>query len=124
MTIRSSNGTSCSHPPVIVLKQVAQHDATRLLVRVEPDELGAAVGGADGVFREHPADLVRFVVLRAAHVVPNLLLTRLVAVVDGRPEPYPSSASNFDPFGRRVLMVALVSSELAGIAETRRARVA
>ncbi|MCP1912478.1 putative phosphoesterase [Bradyrhizobium elkanii] len=36
----------------------------------------------------------------------------------------PSSASNFDPFVRRVLLVALVSSELAGIAEARRARVA
>ncbi|WP_244645935.1 hypothetical protein [Bradyrhizobium campsiandrae] len=35
----------------------------------------------------------------------------------------PSSASNFDPFGRRALLVALVSSELAGIAEARRARV-
>src|SRR5260370_10595682 len=33
----------------------------------------------------------------------------------------PVSASNFDPFDRRVLAVALVSSELAGIAETRRA---
>ena len=36
----------------------------------------------------------------------------------------PVSASNFDPFARRDLRVALVSSELAGIAETRRARVA
>jgi sn-glycerol 3-phosphate transport system ATP-binding protein len=36
----------------------------------------------------------------------------------------PSSAPNFDPFERRGLAVALVSSELAGIAETRRARVA
>jgi hypothetical protein len=35
----------------------------------------------------------------------------------------PSSASNFDPFGRRDLAVALVSSELVGIAEARRARV-
>ena len=36
----------------------------------------------------------------------------------------PSSASNFDPFVRRGLTVALGSLELAGIAETRRARVA
>ena len=35
----------------------------------------------------------------------------------------PVSASNFDPLERRVLRVALVSLELAGIAETRRARV-
>ena len=36
----------------------------------------------------------------------------------------PVSASNFDPFERRVLTVALASSELAGVAETWRARVA
>ena len=36
----------------------------------------------------------------------------------------PGSASNFDPFERRVLTVALASSELAGVAETWRARVA
>ena len=36
----------------------------------------------------------------------------------------PVSASNFDPFARRGLRVALDSSELAGIAETRRARAA
>ena len=34
----------------------------------------------------------------------------------------PASASNFDPFERRVLAVALASSELAGVAETWRAR--
>ena len=36
----------------------------------------------------------------------------------------PGSASNFDPFERRGLTVALASSELAGVAETWRARVA
>ncbi len=36
----------------------------------------------------------------------------------------PGSASNFDPFKRRVLTVALASSELAEVAETWRARVA
>ena len=35
----------------------------------------------------------------------------------------PVSASNFDPLERRVLTVALASSELAGVAETGRARV-
>src|ERR1700733_1704153 len=34
----------------------------------------------------------------------------------------PVSASNFDPFERRVLAVALASSELAGVAKTWRAR--
>ena len=36
----------------------------------------------------------------------------------------PVSASNFDPFERRGLAVALASSELAGVAETWRARAA
>jgi hypothetical protein len=36
----------------------------------------------------------------------------------------PVSASNFDPFERRVLAVALAPSELVGVAETVRARVA
>ena len=40
------------------------------------------------------------------------------------PKIDPVSASNFDPFERRGLAVALGSSELAGVAETRRARVA
>ena len=35
----------------------------------------------------------------------------------------PLSASKRDPFDRRVLMVALAASELAGVAETARARV-
>jgi type IV secretion system protein VirB11 len=36
----------------------------------------------------------------------------------------PVSASNFDPFERRVLTIALASSELVGVAETWRARAA
>jgi hypothetical protein len=36
----------------------------------------------------------------------------------------PASASNFDPFARRVLAVALAPSELVGVAETVRARAA
>ena len=35
----------------------------------------------------------------------------------------PRSASNFDPFWRRGLAVALAPSELAGVAETARARI-
>jgi hypothetical protein len=57
---------------------------------------------------------------------PNLRIVDLVGV-GGCQSAFkfdPSSASNFDPFARRVLLVALVSSELAGIAEARRARVA
>ena len=40
------------------------------------------------------------------------------------PKIDPVSASNFDPLVRRGLIVALGSSELVGVAETRRARVA
>jgi len=36
----------------------------------------------------------------------------------------PLSASKRDPFDRRVLLVALAASELVGVAETARARVA
>jgi SAM domain (Sterile alpha motif) len=39
------------------------------------------------------------------------------------PKIDPVSASNFDPFERRVLTLALGSSELAGVAERSRARV-
>jgi type IV secretion system protein VirB10 len=48
------------------------------LIGVEPDELGAAVGRTDGVLRQHPPDLVRLIELRAAHIVPDLRLARLV----------------------------------------------
>lgn len=52
-------------------------------------------------------------------------VSRLCGEIDCQPASKldPSSASNFDPFVRRGLAVALVSSELAGIAEARRARV-
>src|ERR1051325_4006427 len=45
------------------------------------------------------------------------------AVCQSAPKFDPVSASNFAPFERRVLTVALASSELAGVAETGRARV-
>jgi hypothetical protein len=56
---------------------------------------------------------------------------RIVAELEAGAAPWcqsafkfdPVSASNFDPFERRGLAVALASSELAGIAETWRARV-
>src|SRR6478752_5608502 len=54
-----------------------------------------------------------------------------MAEVDGQKQPVcqsalewdPLSASKRDPFDRRVLLVALAASELAGVAETARARV-
>ena len=43
---------------IVVLEQVAHDGAAGLLIGIEPDELGAAVGGADGILRQHPPDLV------------------------------------------------------------------
>jgi hypothetical protein len=43
-------------------------------------------------------------------------------ICQSAPKFDPVSASNFDPFERRVLTEALASSELAGVAETWRAR--
>ena len=63
---------------IVVLEQVAHDGAAGLLIGIEPDELDAAVGGADGILRQHPPDLVRLIELRAAHMVPHLLLSRLV----------------------------------------------
>jgi len=54
----------------------------------------------------------------------NLVIERYSPECQSAPKFDPASASNFDPFERRGLTVALGSSELAGIAETRRARVA
>lgn len=60
--------------------------------------------------------------------LPRTGRTALTALLESAcqsaPKFDPVSASNFDPFERRVLTVALASSELAGVAETWRARVA
>ena len=47
---------------VVVFEQVAHDGAAGLLIGIEPDELGATVGSADGVLRQHPPDLVRLVI--------------------------------------------------------------
>ena len=52
-------------------------------------------------------------------IIEALFLTELIC--QSAPNFDPVSASNFDPFERRVLTVALASSELDGIAETWRA---
>jgi hypothetical protein len=49
---------------------------------------------------------------------------RKVTVCQSALEWDPLSASKRDPFDRRVLLVALAASELVGVAETARARVA
>ncbi len=61
-----------------MLEQIAHDDAAGLLVGIEPDELRATIGGADGVLRQHPADLIRLVIAGAADIVPDLLLARVV----------------------------------------------
>ena len=61
-----------------MLEQVAQNAATRLLIGVEPDELRAAIGGADGLLRQHAPDLVRLIIAGATDVLPDLLLSRMV----------------------------------------------
>jgi predicted ATPase len=54
---------------------------------------------------------------------PERVMLRRLAVFVGPFNLQCQSARKFDPLERRVLTVALVSSELAGIAETRRVRV-
>ena len=63
---------------IVVLEQIPHNGAAGLLVDIQSDELGAAVGSADGVLRQHPPDLVWLVVAGSADIVPDLLLTRLV----------------------------------------------
>src|SRR5271154_1563875 len=55
--------------------------------------------------------------------MPAMPGSALVVICQSAFKFAPVSASNFDPLGRRVLTVALASSGLAGVAETRRARV-
>lgn len=65
--------------------------------------------------------------LIAQKMIRRLLSDELVHIsqkCQSAPKFDPGSASNFDPFERRVLTVALASSELAGVAETWRARAA
>src|SRR6202035_4951752 len=52
-----------------------------------------------------------------------MIFPRRLTVCQSALEWDPLSASKRDPFDRRVLLVALASSELVGVAETARARV-
>ena len=66
---------------------------------------------------------VRNRVLRFALDLKNELGPDSPTVCQSAPNFDPLSASNFDPFERRVGTVALAPSELVGVAETARARV-
>ena len=82
-----------------------------------------AANGDDG--RPHDTEDVYFALLQSIGRTLNLRV--IVDSIAGCQSAFkfdPVSASNFDPFERRVLTVALASSELAGVAETWRARAA
>jgi hypothetical protein len=63
---------------IVGLEQVSQHDAARSLIGVETDEHRPAIGGADGLFREHTTDLVGLLRPGAGDRPPNLLLACVV----------------------------------------------
>ena len=64
---------------IVMLEQVAQDRATGGLIGVEPDELGATVGGADRALGELAPDMVGLLVVGVADALPNLFLAGMVA---------------------------------------------
>ncbi|TDX21409.1 ABC transporter family protein [Rhodovulum visakhapatnamense] len=64
--------------PVVVLEQIAQDDAAGLLIDLDGDEADAAIRGADGVLRQHPADLIGLLRPAMLDRLPDLLLARVV----------------------------------------------
>ncbi|MGY4465872.1 hypothetical protein ACVWWK_001554 [Bradyrhizobium sp. LB9.1b] len=81
-----------------------------------------------------PARLLYFACRKLDRAVEPAHIEAVVEAVERNPKPRPErwcqsafkfdpvSASNFDPFERRVLVVALAPSELVGVAETVRLR--
>ena len=63
---------------IVMLEQVAQHDATGRFIGVDADEPRALVGGADRAFGKLAADVIRLLVVGASERFPNLLLARMV----------------------------------------------
>ena len=49
-----------------------------MLVGIKSNKLGPTIGRADGIFSQHAADLIRFIVSRPADGLPDLLLPGLV----------------------------------------------
>jgi hypothetical protein len=64
---------------IIMREQIAHHSTAGPLVGFEPDELRTAVGRTHRMLREHPANLIGFVIAGAAYAIPNLLLPRVIA---------------------------------------------
>ena len=63
---------------IVMLEQISQNTATRLLVGVKPDKLRATIGGTDGLLRQHPPDLVWLIIAGATDVLPDLLLSGVI----------------------------------------------
>ena len=63
---------------IVVLEQVPHDSPARLLVGIEPDELDATIGGANGVLGQHPPDLIGLIKPGAVHSVEHLLLACLI----------------------------------------------
>jgi cytochrome c-type biogenesis protein len=83
--------------------------------------VGFGLGLSSDLFRDVSAALM---IAFGVGMISAPVAARIATACQSASKFDPSSASNFDPFVRRGLAVALGSSELAGIAETRRARVA
>ena len=78
--------------------------------------------GGTGTGKTHLAIAIARSCIRSGVATLIIICSRRVACQSASKSD-PRSASNFDPFERRVLAVAVAPSELAGVAETARARV-
>jgi hypothetical protein len=63
---------------IVVLEEVAQHDATGRFIGVDADVPRPLVGHADRAFGKLAADVIRLLVVGAGERLPNLLLARVV----------------------------------------------
>ncbi len=63
---------------IVVLEQIAHHDAAGRLIDVDADELGALVGCPNRALRELAADIVGLLVVGARELLPKLLLACVV----------------------------------------------
>jgi hypothetical protein len=63
---------------IVMLEEIAYHDATGGLVGVNTDELCPLVGRPNRAFRELAADVVGLLVVGARELLPDLLLPRMV----------------------------------------------
>jgi uncharacterized protein with GYD domain len=129
--------TRFSYTPATWAKLIKHPEDRRTAAKQYIEAVGGKLQGFWYAFGDHDAyalyeapDNVSMaanaMAISAGGALSSLQTTVLLTVEDCQSafkfDPVP--ASNFDPFERRVLTVALASSELAGIAETWRARAA